>query len=759
MKQDEQSSSLPARRSAGQILPPTNYRQEVEDPWQMNLPPAPLDPAGKRPALSLRDALFRQKWTIAALALAGLVAGFVATRVMTPLYEARLVLEIQQLNENFMNGREMMPVSGEDRSPLISDVLTQLRVLGSEHLLQRVLERNPELHQHVEKVVGKPGVPARPEDVQAYLKDALQMRSDPQTRIVDLTLTERDPAFAAGFLNALAREYVSENIERRSEMTRKTADWLRRQVEDSRVRIERADDDLQRYARASQLLFTSGHQSVAEEKLRQLQDALSKAQADRIEREAHYQMVRDGKSNTPEMLADATLRDYAQRLEDLRRQKAEMGVTYTPDYSKMKRLEMQIAALESTFDRARSGYLGAMKKDYEQALLREKMLLANYTTQSKLVNDEAAKTVRYDLMKHEGDSLRQSYESMLQRLKEVSMASAMQVSNIRVVDPAQVPFRPSKPKAPLNMLIGLITGLMAGAAYALWRELSDTRVRAPGELSAMLRMPELGAIPKAPVRGHVSDGGLPRRPVLSLMIESSTSEPRSRSERNRLVLATAQESLLIDSCRSVLTSLFASGRVPVPRKLTVSSVMRGEGKTTVTCNLGVTMAKWRKRVLLIDGDFRRPQLHGYFGTPNENGLSDLLDTPAAELPEKLAQSVRPGSVDGLFFIPSGARSEQLTDRLSIESLRPIIDAAGEMYDLILIDTPPALSFSDARLFGRVSDGVILVARAQQTETAALSSVVDRLLDDGSVILGTILNDWDIQGDRRYMRYYRSSYAS
>jgi len=750
---------LPSRDTSDQSRLPAEWRAEPDAACRLsNQFDAPDSGAG-RGFVSIPAALYRRKWAVIAFAVTGLAAGYLVSFLMRPVYDARLVLEIQQINDNFMNTRETMPVGGQDRSPLISDVLTQLRVLSSDHLIQRVLDQTPSYGKHVEQVLGGPGEPVRPVQIRNYLREALQMRSDPQTRIVDLTLSDTDPNFAAGFLNSLAERYIEENIESRSEMTHKTAEWLRRQVKDTRTRIERANDDLQRYARDSGLVFTAGHQSVAEDRLRQIQDALSKAQADRIERQARYQSVKDGKSDTSEMLADPTLRDYAQRLEDQRRQRAEMNVTYTPDYTKMKRLDTQIAALEAAFDKARNAVLEAVRKDYENAALREQMLVANYSAQSRLVTEEAARTVRYDLLKHEADSLQQSYESMLQRLKEVSLASAMQTSNIRVVDRAQVPYLPSSPKPILNALIGLLTGSLGAVAFALWREKWDTRIRAPGEMASMLRMPELGAIPKAHVHRQVATGSGRGRPLLSITNEAAADPTLSRLERNRISAAAIQESLLIDSCRAVLTSLFASGRHPVPRKLTVTSVSRGEGKTTITCNLGVTMARWKKRVLLIDGDFRSPQLHIQFDTKNENGLSDLLDVSLTDRSKRLMEWVRPTSVDGLYFLPSGANSSNQTDRLCLDTLPAVLEAAGNEFDLVFIDTPPVLNIPDARLFGRASDGVILVARAQLTETGALVAIADRLLEDGTVILGTILNDWDVRSDSRYSRYYRSSYTA
>ena len=233
-----------------------------------------------------------------------------------------------------------------------------------------------------------------------------------------------------------------------------------------RIKLERSEDGLQSYARQSGLLFTAEKNSVSEEKLRQLQQSLSAAQADRVARQSRFEVARNGSvAALSEVSGQPGPRETQAKLTDLQRQMAELRSVYTPEHYKVKRIQAQIASLEESLRNERAVILTRISNDYDEAQRRERLLAADYAVQARLVSTEAGKAIRYNILKREVDTNRQLYEAMLQRVKESSIASAMRASNVRVVDAAIPPQFPFKPRVVLNAMLGLLGGLFAGVAF------------------------------------------------------------------------------------------------------------------------------------------------------------------------------------------------------------------------------------------------------------------------------------------------------
>jgi capsular exopolysaccharide synthesis family protein len=215
-------------------------------------------------------------------------------------------------------------------------------------------------------------------------------------------------------------------------------------------------------------------------------------------------------------------------------------------------------------------------------------------------------------------------------------------------------------------------------------------------------------------------------------------------------------SALAESFRAVLTSLLFSGRNgDRPKVIVLSSPNPGEGKTLVTSNLAIALARANKRVLVIDGDLRKPRIHEIFGLDNRSGLSDVLSCRGAELPGIRTQET---SVPGLLVLPSGSSAD--TDLLYNGHLPELVGQLRRQFDIVLIDTPPMLHLPDARVFARHADAVVLVVRSRRTTKDAALIARQRFAEDGTTVLGTILNDWDPRsssayGYEKYDDHYRS----
>ncbi len=688
---------------------------------------------------------------IIAMAVLGSVAGALVSFRQTPIYQARLSLEIQNPSDTALNrigdleAAERGIISPESYLP------TQAKILQSRTLRQRayarVKEKNfsegfrtPDRLAAWRAVLGisTPKLPAQPVSTMPPIE--LKVRVAENTRVVEILCDSTDPRVAAAFANTLANEYIDSNLEARWDAINRAREWLTRQLEEVRIKLQKSEGQLQNYGRTFGLIFTSEKDSVEQEKLKQIQAELSKAQAERIAKQSTYQIAATSTANSvPQVIDNTRLSDYQVQLAGLRRQLAELSSQFTPEHYKVKRIQAQINELETTFRKERDNILTRIRNEYESALMREKLLNGAYRKQTQLVSEEAGRAISYNILKREVDTNRQLYDSLLQKTKEAGIASAMRASNVRIIDLAEPPRLPYKPNLLWNTLLGSLMGLIVGLITVLVRESLDRSLRAPGEVSFHLRLPELGVIPT----GDLASG---------------KGYDWSGNGRVELITWRDKTSYIAESFRGALTSVLHSAQNGAcPKVILISSAMRGEGKSTAVANLGIALAEIDRRVLLIDADMRKPRLHEVFNVPNTWGLSDLLREKSSVRESPLEALARRTEVVGLYILVSGPGTTSVTNLLYSSRMSELLQRFRSEFDAVLIDAPPMLDISDARILGRLADAAILVIHAGKTNRDAAMAAKRRLNDDGIPILGTILNAWDVKSKSRY-GYAGGSYS-
>jgi succinoglycan biosynthesis transport protein ExoP len=346
----------------------------------------------------------------------------------------------------------------------------------------------------------------------------------------------------------------------------------------------------------------------------------------------------------------------------------------------------------------------------------------------------ATGTFRSDWMKpnnvleREADGNRQFYESLSRRAEEADVASTVRQSNIRLISPAQAPTHPYKPNVPLNLVLGLFGGLVLAIGYVMLREQTNSNLRVPGDAGTYLTLPELGAIPKADERRSGALGLLGARHGKSHVERASLEQPSSD---------------VSESFRATLASILsASHNGDQPHVLVVTSSRPMEGKTTVVSNLGIALAEIGHKVLLIDGDLRRPQLHKVFDQANSWGLSDVLREKNAieELP--LDVLVKKTAIPRLSLLPSGTDTDNIFSLLCSGRMARLLPRFREEFDYVLVDAPPCLEFADVRIMARYAEKLLLVVRADYTDRKTAQAAVQRLQLDGISVMGVIFNFWD-----------------
>jgi succinoglycan biosynthesis transport protein ExoP len=692
--------------------------------------------------------LFRHRKTLLSCALAGLLAAIVISLLQTRIYRVRTSVEFQ--GNSFLETKGSTDSSGSYSTPE-SYMETQVKLLQSESLLEHVIDKLKLQQKHAtgwRALTSR--LPQRDELIRNIQRN-LTVRTSGNSHLLEVLYESPDPKGAADFANTLVSEFIELSQEARWKSAEGTAEWLTNHLNIMKVQLEQSEAQLQDYARTSGLTFTSEKENLAENRLKELQDELSKAQADRIASQAKSEGAKSKPADSlPEILEDPTMRDYRQKLAELQRQYAELSATLTPEHYRVQRVQAQINELKFEMMNERNNVLRRVGNEYTAALRRETLLSKAHDEQKKIVADQSEKAIHYDTLKRDVDSNRRLYETMLQRVKEASLASAMRDSNVLVVDRAKPPILPYRPNLPANSAIGLFSGMLLGFGFVLLRERVDRRISAPGDAQVYLDLPELGVIPldETAITRQNTNRLQPHRPANSL--PSGGALRSSLGDCPELATWKRKPSLVAECTRTTLTSIL----LPIqngegPQLIVFTSPCPGDGKTTVACNLSIAMAEIGRRVLLIDGDLRRPRLHKVFGVGNNWGLTDVLWAETSLDAVPISHLVRDTEISGLCLLPGGSCGGTPSNLFYSPRMTMLLKRLRTEFDMIMIDAPPMIHLADARVLGRLADGVILVIRAGQTTTESALFASQRFAEDGTRVLGTVLNSWDPKTSRHY----------
>jgi polysaccharide biosynthesis transport protein len=714
--------------------------------------PAPLEyhqtfsapPPFEGPRHKFLDVLFGHKLLFSACVVLCLSLAALFTFAMPPVYQAKGVLELQSppAGASTFATREPEGAGSINAQTFDSWIETQIGILESDTLVRRVIARvdlqnklNGEPPSAFARFLHISKHPVTPQETFEIAMSSLKVRQSRLNNLVEVLYNSHDPKLSADFVNALADEYEQQNLESRWQMAQNAGNWLTKHLADLRSKLEASETTLQNYSRANGLLFvTNDKDSVAKDRLRQLQEALSHAQSERMAKQAQMEMAASATPDSvPQVLDNLALKEYEVKLSDLERQMAEEKQIYTANNPKILALASQIASLQASFSRTRDSVLTRLRNEYQASLRDEQMLSNAYTDQTHVVSGQDEKMIRYDTLKHEVDTNRSIYESLLQKVKESGVNVALQATTVRVVDLATPPLKPYKPDPVINLGGGLLAGLLLGLTSVSLRHRADRRVRKPGIIQNYLATQELGVIPSFGPRS----------------INSREMNERAWLDPN---------SPISESFRGVMTSiLFATGSRPGVHLVVITSPEAGEGKTTVASNLGAAFSATGRRVLLVDADLRRPRLDKVFDIPSNPGLLEFAEAVQKNRADAdVRKFARQTDVAGLFVMPAGNCSAGSASLFHALRFNEVFNALRRDFDTVIVDAPPLLCVPEVRVMARMADGVVLVVRAGSTQVDEAVNAEKFISQDGGNLLGIILNDAPPSSTPYYNRYVAAS---
>jgi polysaccharide biosynthesis transport protein len=713
----------------------------------------------------------KRRWTILSILLITFASVLIVTIKEKPVYRANTLLEIEKENPNIPTVQELFQL--EDVSDNYLE--TQYKVLQSDTLARRVIE---ELHldqvqefnppkgewfwKNTHAAAREDGSVADPETEQAVLvrfNDRLSVEPVRRSRLVQVSFESQDPGVAAKALNALASNYIQQNLESRWDDAQKASEWLSQQLQTFKAKLEKSEDDLQDYAQNNGLLFLETEkgdtENIVDERLRQLQDELTKAQADRYTKESLYRLVQAADySSLPGVVDNKLMQDLTERLSDLQREEAALTPTFTNDYPKVKQIQSQIDDVQKVLNQERKRAAQGIVDDYQAAVRREALVRDAFDQQQQQANLVAARAVQYNILKREVDTNKQLYEGLLQRLKEAGVSAGMNASNIRIVDAAVPPTKPVSPRPILNLGLALLLGLGCGVGVAFLQEHWDNTLKNSDDIERLLRVPALALIPSRDSLNDTS-AGVYGRPHHTLTIPNGNGKhaPLQRLSGKAWIRIDGngtQHSALSEAFRGLRTSVLLSAAGRPPRSLTFVSAEPGEGKTTVASNLAISLAQLGKRVLLVDGDMRRPCVHKLFDI--ENHSQGLVTYLTGE--QEWRQLVRPTGMANLDCLVCGPVPPNPSELLSSDRMKLLICEAMEEYQFVLVDAPPLLNVADGRILATMVEGAILVVKGGFTPRELAQQAQLHIRDVGAHLIGVVLNDVDVRQNAYYKGYYR-----
>ena len=654
--------------------------------------------------------LVELRWWVAGIIALSLIAGIVATLLMTPKYEATARIEINRI-DTASSGIDGAGLGTETRDQQYYE--TQYELLRSRFLAERVVEEEGfENDPAFLEAFALPETGVEPRAAAGVLRGNVEIVPIEGSNLVDISITSNSRAMSADLANTWANTFLEANFDKRFGDTILAREQLESQLQELRARLEESEAELINYANANEIVvLQSGggaeggsptQSTLVSQELGGLVTNLAEARARRIRAESV------GQVGAPETAGGGLVglrTSLASAQAELARVRANLGT----EHPQVVALRQQIASLESSLNREQSLAGRSRRAELEAARAEEAQLQRRFDTAKQAFLGEQGRSVQYGILQREVDTNRELYDALLQRYKELGVAGSGS-NNMTLVERAVPPGAPSAPSLPINLGIALLVGLLAAALLVYFRELLDQTIRDPVELRRSFDLPILGLIPK----------------IDEDEIDDQLGDPHS---------------VLSEAYAAVRSSLSFATEEGAPSPLMLTSTRPEEGKTLSSLAIAASVAKLDRKVLLIDMDLRRRGLSRLIGAqPGAGGMVGFLkgttDSPSIVSLERY----------GIDFIPAGAAASNPSELVARPSLRGVLRDLAAQYDHVIIDGPPVLGIADAPELARAVDGVIFVVQANAAKRRAIGQALNRIRAGSSTLIGGIVTKLDRRND-------------
>jgi len=689
------------------------------------------------------------RWLIAIMAAAGLVAGVVVTMMQTPKYKATTQLEVLVPSAKVFQDIEVVSENSDVRAFLTAREKLKSRALAQRVVFQLGLSEKPDflfptpsfsvsnLFYRAFGISKSPSIEEKtPEQREAIaigrVLDDLTVDLVTNTSLLSITFVDQKPKYASDIANQVAQSFIDQRLDQTSETSDLARQFIQEQVLQVKQKLQKSEEELVAYAKDAGITVTGDDKSLIGSNIEALNTALATAIQERLDAGRVVDQIDKGRgASLGPVLESEGLQKLSEKLADLTSQYQQKLGILKPGFPEMQQLQSQIKELQRVYNNGVLAITDSLRLKYQEAQNKEADLrgkLAEMEKQQVVFND---KNIKYTILKREVDSNRSQYDSLIAKLNEVGVSSELKTQSAAIVDFATLPDRPYSPRLSINLAIALALFMAISASIIYIIELLNNTFTNPEQIEKELGLAMLGILPQV-------------------------------DDREFAASIADQKSGLSEAYRSLRTSLQFSGAEGAPRSLLVTSSEPAEGKSTTAFKLGQDFAALGAKVLLVDGDLRKPNLHRLFGLDNTIGLSNLLTNTVRK--EDLVSVFRPTKYPNVTVLTSGTIPPNPADLLSSPRMALIVTNLSKRYDLVIVDAPPVVGLSDAPILSRLAEGTLMVISTNQVTRKSAKTALKRLRAAGANVVGAAMskfavNKFDYNYAYKYMNYQYYDYGA
>ncbi len=658
-------------------------------------------------------------WIAVAVLVLAVGIGVYRTWKQTPMYRSSARIMVEENLPKLLNVEDVLMANARNLQYFNTHVLAlNSRSMAEEAMVRIGLDRDPRF------LPTNSPVSVRAASAMGFVR----VNPVPQSRLIDVTVEHPDPDMAAAFANALAEQYIEVNLNRRSEVSTESFEWLRQQAEEYHAQIEKGYAAIHDYREKLNVVSLEENENAVVSKLKAISQDLLEADSQFMAVDAEWKEVQAAlAAGRPLGEVECLARDAAvlAAYTALQRQQGEVQTLENRYKSKHPALTEAISLKNDLAAQYEAACQEAVKRlDSRRKMATEKVasLKEALDAQGKVAMELDRKLVKYKELKREVEADRQMYDVIAARMKEAKFVGEVKRSNIRLVDHAEPAARPFRPIWKKSILFSLLLGLFLGIGLSYASYFLDDRMKRVEDVEHTLGMPVLAVVP--PVL-------LPMPADRSRVVEKSPFAPAA------------------EAFRSLRASLALRQEWPGCRRLMVTSTTAAEGKSTVACNLAMVLAQSGQRTLLIDADMRRPVMRGMFGIAALRGLSDLLSGSGT-----IEEAVQETTVPGLSVMAAGPLPSNPSELLAAPVMRRLLEDLERRFDRIVMDCPPVFGVSDPISLLPSMHCVIFVLHHGKTGSRAAVRAMNKIREGGASFVGLVFNNVALKLSSGYYYYYQ-----
>ncbi|HKL00191.1 MAG TPA: polysaccharide biosynthesis tyrosine autokinase [Desulfotignum sp.] len=572
--------------------------------------------------------------------------------------------------------------------------------------------------------------PTKAQILGSVIKNNISVTPVQNSRILQIGFLSKNPAVAMNVANALAQAYIDELIDMQMSVSGYSIGWMSQKAEVQRKKLEESEKKLHQYKKDHDIVTIEDRVTVLPERLSDISRQLTAAETTRKELSAVYNQVRNVKKENletiPAVAESVSVEFINQKILAAEQKIAELSKKYGPKHPRMIAARNELKGLKDSKYEELEKVVQTIRNEYRLAQAHERDLKAALDKTQFEAEQLGEKSIQLGILQRNVDTNRFLYDALVKKMKERDITERNQSVNVWVIEEAKLPVTPAKPNKKRNILLGIILGLFGGIGLAFFFEYLDNTIKTPEDVEEKFDVPVITTIDL--VKGKNPD-------LVQDMMEDSSS-------------------LMAESFKGMRTAIFLSAADTPPKSLVITSVTPGEGKSSVTACLAISIAHAGKKVLLIDADMRRPTQYKHFLLDNNAGLSSYL-AGVSDLATSLHESV----LENLDIMTSGPVPPNPSELLSSKNLSLLLSDAVNTYDMVLVDTPPLASVTDPVIVSRQVAGVILVTWAGKTTHEMLGKGIKQLKEVDAPMTGVVLNYFNARKSGYYYNYGDYYYAS